>query len=317
MVDNPLIIKKTLQNMLDIQEKINKNSYIQISMENENDSFENIVSNRIEKEEKYYEDYYESCDLFCYKFPCHCCLCCLKKENKNDIVKIKKTEENEAIFNSYDKFLKIKENEKELNLWEKFLFVVIVFFHYFSIAQINSIIYSLLEEAKRSFFIYINLEKYLTTNSFSDFIKNSNIKDTSQINLFYLTSLFTSHLLKMCSLNFLYIICFMINSTILIIMRYIDYKSPEETKNYGNYQFEEFVLKVCAPLVFLYTFTGFIASFPFYIIKSYKEYQSFSPVLINFIILLSIIVKLVSCQYLKIYDYILLRYFFFIHLELL
>ena len=122
MVDNPLIIKETLQDMLDIQEKINKNSYIQISMENENDSFENIVSNRIEKEEKYYEDYYESCDLFCYKFPCHCCLCCLKKENKNDIVKIKKTEENEAIFNSYDNFLKIEENEKELNLSEKFFF---------------------------------------------------------------------------------------------------------------------------------------------------------------------------------------------------
>ena len=37
-------------------------------------------------------------------------------------MKIKKTEENEAIFNSYDKFLKNKENEKELNLWVKNFF---------------------------------------------------------------------------------------------------------------------------------------------------------------------------------------------------
>ena len=69
---------------------------------------------------------------------------------------------------------------------------------------------------KRCLFIYIRgiYEDKLTTESFQDFLENSNIKDSSQINYFYITSFIKAYLLKCLNIYILSIICFL--NTILL-----------------------------------------------------------------------------------------------------
>ena len=282
--------------------------------ENENNTLliekgpiEKLISNRIEKEDNYYKEYYENCNLYFCKFPCHCCLCCLKSNYKNSI---KQIEEDENDFNSYDNFLK-KNKKRKLKIELAYLFFFLfIFFHYIAIAQINSVMYSLFGEAKRSFFISFNFTDHLTNKSFEELIKNSNIKDTSQINLFYFTSIFTSHLLKIFNKYVLYIISFLINSIILLRMCFIDYLSCKQTENYEPYKFEDYILNVIAPLASLYIFTGFIASIPFYLVETFKELSGISPWSINLLIISAVIIKIILCK-IPIYEYNLYELFLY------
>ena len=205
-----------------------------------------LIQNRKNSEEKYYNEYYNSCYwkcLFCLKkdkccccnnyclccvkkYKCcywNCCLLCLKKDKKQKIVKIEGEEksliqildEEETKFDTYDE---LKNDSEKLNWIYKIIFYFIILFHYCSIAFINSILYSLFGEIQRSACIYFNLWlDEVTTSDFTEIFKSSNLKDISQINNFYLTSFLAPFLLKYFNIICVYIICFLIN--IIIILR--------------------------------------------------------------------------------------------------
>ena len=155
---------------------------------------ENIFEDKIKNEKEYYEEYYQKC-----KF-CICpCLCCLKeekikKDNKNISEIVETIKEIEKQEKDFDKFIEKKEENglkfcQNICLYIFYLFIALL--HYFSIAQINSVMYFLFGEAKKFWFIYTNQLDKVIDKSFPELVKNSNTKDTSQINYFYLSSIIT------------------------------------------------------------------------------------------------------------------------------
>lgn len=87
----------------------------------------------------------------------------------------------------------------------------------------------------------------------------------------------------------LYIICCAVNIIILIRIYFID----ENEKFREYHDFESFALNVIAPFVSLYIFTGFIASTPFHILKTFKELKNKAPwftCLINLVNVLAVII---------------------------
>ena len=302
---------------------INENKNLENIIEKENNKLDNkiiyehledIMITKLENENNYYKEYYENCEHCCI---CHLCLCCLKEENKITINNITQIETEEKNFDSFDDFIKNEEKKtlecKDIKCVHIF-FLFIIFFHYYAIAHINSVMYSLFGEAKRCFFIYTNMWENVSKNSFSEYIKNSNIKDTSQINYFYLSSFLTSFILNICNIYVLYIICFIINIIILIRINFIEYLNQEQTENFKNYDFEDFVLYVIAPLVSLYIFTGLISSSPFYLVTRIKELSIITPWLINLMLVLAVIVKILFCDIINInlvYFYLIGSFFTF------
>ena len=292
----------------EIQRKFNINNKLQIEHKDDikYEYFGKVLQQKLNSEDEYYKNYYEECKYCCI---CNCCLCCLKNNKKE---KIEDIEKYEKACDSYDKFIK---NNEELSIkeggWKTFFFLIIIIIHYISIAHINSIIYSLFRELRRSASTYFNLwEKAPETEDFNDYFENSNIKDTSQINLFYFSSFLTPFILKIFNIFVLYLICFGINIIILLIINFIDFLSPDKTKIYDNYNFKEFCYKVLAPYITLYIFTGFIASIPFYIRKKYKE-LSISPIYIDLTLVLAVILKICVCHWFS-YTYMSLFYFYLI-----
>lgn len=70
------------------------------------------------------------------------------------------------------------------------IFLIFSLLHFFSISQINGIIYSLIGEVKRSFFYYFKSDFFEdedggTKKSFYEILISSNQNDSSQINFFY------------------------------------------------------------------------------------------------------------------------------------
>ena len=296
---------------------IQPNLEINISEKNEDDdiiikdklkiehinNIENIIQKKLDDEDNYYADYYNShCGCVC-----HYSYCCLKEEKKNQIEQLEKAEK------EFDIYFPQKKTEIKFD-WKIFkdikiiLFTIFIFIHYFVIAQINSVMYSLFGEAKRCSSIYFNILDKKTTKSFYDFITNSNTNDVSQIDFFYLSSLLTSFLLNIFSEVIIYFICLIINIIVLLRIYFIEYKSPEKTKKYENYNINEFLLYVVAPLIALYLFTGLIASIPFYLKKNKKSLLSYPTLLINLISVLSVIIKLLICEYTNFVENFLLKY---------
>jgi len=168
--------------------------------------------------------------------------------------------------------------------------------------------YSLFEELKRGWFFYTNQSDKVTDDSFKIIIENSNLKDTSQINFFYLFSLFTPFILNICNIYILYFICCAVNIIILIRIYFID-----KNEKFRDYDIESFSLNVIAPFVSLYIFTGFIASTPFLILKSFKELKNKAPWftwLINLVNVLAVIIKIVCIENLMFTDNLILNHLF-------
>ena len=278
-----------------------------------------IIYDKQIAEKDWYKEHYQNCNcnLGCCSFDCsfNCCLCCLKDKYKKSAIKeIKDIEDVQKSIDKYDKNIqKINDNDQKFcNLICNDVFIFLFFcFHYFGIAQINSLLYSLFGEMKRCIFIYMRgiYEDKLTTGSFQDFLENSNIKDSSQINYFYITSFITPYLLKCLNIYVLYIICFLSNIIIILCVWLYDYLPPQETIKYANYGLMEFIAKVVLIYCFFYLFTGILVYIPFEIIQRKMDY--ISSYRINIPLILAIIVKIIVFEKINLSDNYILRFLYF------
>ena len=234
---------------------------------------------------------YKEC---CCSIVCFCC-CCSKENRNNDTLKKQEKE-----IETYPELISQNIQKKDLFCcnYQFFFLCVFGFLHFIAISQVNSIAYSLFGEVKRSLLKHLNnkiswINMKLTNKSFLTFLKNSNSDDSSQINLFYFSSLFTPKLLSNLKMKKLYCFCIIINVVTVIFLFLFEFLTEEEIKSDKNYSFPYLLLRLILSLICLYLNTGLIALLPYKMLElnEYYKQKEYSWHL-NLLILLSIITKI-------------------------
>ena len=193
---------------------------------------------------------YKEC---CCSIVCFCC-CCSREGRNNDTLKLQEKE-----IETYPELISQNIQKKDFFCCNCQFSVLCVlgFLHFIAISQVNSIAYSLFGEVKRSLLKHLNnkiswINMKLTTKSFLTFLKNSNSDDSSQINLFYFSSLFTPKLLSTFKMKKLYCFCIIINVITVIFLFLFEFLTEEEIKSEKNYSFPYLLLRLTLSLICLY-----------------------------------------------------------------
>ena len=170
-------------------------------------------------------------------------------------------------------------------------FSIISLSHFFLMAIIEAVIFSLMREIFRTFHFYYygEYDKY-DKKDFKYYLTISSKNDTSQINFNYLSSIITNFFVFKTNLYIPYLISNLGIIITIASMLLFDFKNWDEIQKGDNYQlFDFFVL--LGILVVLYTFSGIISLYPVYIIKQSKFYRRWSILLICFLLTFSVCVK--------------------------
>jgi len=152
----------------------------------------------------------------------------------------------------------MNENKDFSNTFQKNLIYSII--HFLAIAEINDVLFALLEEVKKSLHYLINKDEYNKEKTYFDFFKNGVLYDSSQINFNYLSALLSNTLIDILGDDITYLICFLLNVGILILLYFVHLINA---KSFYNNAFTYF-MKVSLFYFFIYTFTGIVALIPFY-----------------------------------------------------
>ena len=79
--------------------------------------------------------------------------------------------------------------------WKIILFVIISIFHYLAMTEVEGLLFSLFEEIKRVI-VFEDRDSYPTNKTFYEFLGNSTLTDTAQINCNYWFSFLSPYLIK-------------------------------------------------------------------------------------------------------------------------
>ena len=175
---------------------------------------------------------------------------------------------------------------KKLNLHnnvEKELFLSIL--HFWGISEVNGILFSLLEEMKKSFHHLKGDQTYNNGINFYYFFKDLVFYDSSQINFNYFSSILSTTFINIMGETRTYFLCLFLNivSLILLYLFHIT-ELNEEYENEFNY-----LLKTGCFYLFIYIFTGIIGLMPFYLLKN--KNSDWNIFLINLCCFIGVLLK--------------------------
>ena len=109
----------------------------------------------------------------------------------------------------------MNENKDFSNNFQKNLIYSII--HFLAIAEINDVLFAILEEIKKSLHYLINKDKYNEDKNYFSFFIDGVLYDSSQINFNYLSALLSNTLIDILGDDITYLICFISNIGILIL----------------------------------------------------------------------------------------------------
>jgi hypothetical protein len=260
---------------------------------NKTNNFYRLIDNLRKDEEKLNEKFY-------IKFIC--CFCCCKKCG------IKKTinsriEEVEKLRSKqiYDKLEKIRDNYMSKKPSEpmkistiissiQIYFLILSFLHFFAIAEVDSILFSLFGELKREIIFKIK-EKYRTNKTFYTFFEKSTLNDSSQINFNFLFSFLALYFIGKLGITKLYSMSIIFIFLLIFFISIFNFLSQEEINtNKIHYDISRFITLIIIYLS-IYFFASLISLIPHYIIFKDGSYNFYSLLLINLILTLGVIVK--------------------------
>ena len=266
---------------------------------------------------------YDKCASFLDCFCCRCCnyefFTCFKKccskctcsvintkinydDYKNEMNDFKDDEEKlikclEDLRTDYI-FKKDNINTENINYSKLKLICYYIFFslvslaHFFLMAVIEAIIFSLTREIVRTIYFFI-YEKYdeKDRKDFDYYLKKSSKNDTSQINFNYLSSFITE--LFICKTNIVipYIVSNISIIIIVALMLLFDFLKKEDIDNNINNYSELDCIILSIFLILIYCFSGIISLYPVYIIKQSQYYRKISISLICLLLTLSVCLK--------------------------
>jgi hypothetical protein len=195
------------------------------------------------------------------------------------------------IVNNNKKMLKkfrnvlMNENKDFSNNFQKNLIYSII--HFLAIAEINDVLFALLEEIKKSLHYLINNDEYNKDKNYFDFFRNGVLFDSSQINFNYLSALLSNTLIDLLGDDITYLICLLSNIGILILLYFVHLENVKY--EYSN-EFTHFI-KILLFYIFIYTFTGIVALIPFYSMNN--RFSGENIIAINSFLFLGVLFKYV------------------------
>jgi len=179
----------------------------------------------------------------------------------------------------------MNENKDFSNNFQKNLIFSII--HFLAIAEINDVLFAILEEIKKSLHYLINKDNYNSDKYYFDFFMNGVLYDSSQINFNYLSALLSNTLIDLLGDDITYLICFISNIGILILFYKVHLLNAQ--KEYSN-AFTHYI-KMLLFYIFIYTFTGIVALIPFYSMKN--RFSGENIIAINSFLFLGVLLKYV------------------------
>ena len=179
----------------------------------------------------------------------------------------------------------MNENKDFSNNFQKNLIYSII--HFLAIAEINDVLFAILEEIKKSLHYLINKDKYNEDKNYFTFFMNGVLYDSSQINFNYLSALLSNTLIDILGDDITYLICFILNTGILILFYKVHLLNAKY--EYSNV-FTHFI-KMLLFYIFIYTFTGIVALIPFYSMKN--RFSGENIIAINSFLFLGVLLKYV------------------------
>ena len=215
----------------------------------------------------------------------------LKGNVENFIQQNKKNKKKEDLLKFRDILMNVNLNEH--NTVEKELFYSIL--HFWGISEVNGILFSLLEEMKKSFHYLKGDRTYNNDNDndndkeynydFNYFFKTLVFYDSSQINFNYFSSILSTTFINIMGETRTYFLCLFLNivSLILLYLFHIT-ELGEEYENEFNY-----LLKTGCFYLFIYIFTGIIGLMPFYLLKN--KNSDWNIFLINLCCFIGVLLK--------------------------
>ena len=228
-------------------------------------------------------------------------LCCLKKWYKNNIyINEKINEINQTKEEINQILIKIRDNYMEENIsttlnirsqitCEIALFIIISIFHYLAMTEVEGLLFSLFGEIKKIITFWAK-DKYTTNKTFYDFLKNSTLNDTAQINFNYLLSILSPFLIKNNRLFKSYLFSILLIFICFLICWSVNFLDEEQLKENTPYDSKTIILLIIIYII-LYLFASLISLIPHKIIITNKNFTWGYLFLINLSLTLGVIFK--------------------------
>ena len=171
-----------------------------------------------------------------------------------------------------------------------YLFFFLTIIHFYSISEINGVLFSLLEEIKKYFKI-LRKDGYEDKN-FLVFFKYLVYYDSSQINFNYLSSILSIPIINLIDVTATYFISWFFNLVVLVALYFIHIL---DFFDLNSNDFDSFMV-VTILYILLYIFTGLVGLLPFQILKNKNNLCN--NITINLCSLIGVLLKTVIHFYL-------------------
>ena len=228
---------------------------------------------------------------------------CLEKiENLiNNNQENQKKQENQKYLLKLRDILMIK-NVNPNNDLETYIFFSI--FHFYALSEINGILFSLLEEIKKSaHYLFTKDSEYNKEKNFYDFFLDLVLYDSSQINFNYLSSMLSNSIINLIDVIPTYIMSTACNSVLLILLYFFHLTELDEERDIEIIYF----CKMGSFFLLIYLFTGIIGLLPFYLLENKNNPKNI--VVGNFCLFLGVIIKNIL-HFVFIYIYLIIIFIF-------
>ena len=210
---------------------------------------------------------------------------CLEKiENLiNNNQEKKNNQENKKYLLKLRDILMIK-NVNSNNDLETYIFFSIL--HFYALSEINGILFSLLEEIKKSaHYLFTKDSEYNKEKNFYDFFLDLVLYDSSQINFNYLSSILSNKIINLIDVTPTYIVSTACNTMLLILLYFFHLSELNEERDIEIIYF----CKMGSFFLLIYLFTGIIGLLPFYLLENKNNPKNI--VVGNFCLFLGVIIK--------------------------
>ena len=169
------------------------------------------------------------------------------------------------------------------------LFIIISIFHYLAMTEVEGLLFSLFGEIKKIITFWAK-DKYTTNKTFYDFLKNSTLNDTAQINFNYLLSILSPFLIKNNRLFKSYLFSILLIFICFLICWSVNFLDEEQLKENTPYDSKTIILLIIIYII-LYLFASLISLIPHKIIITNKNFTWGYLFLINLSLTLGVIFK--------------------------
>ena len=204
--------------------------------------------------------------------------------------------------NFRDKYLK-RNNLDTINIcskvtWSVGLFLLVSIFHYVAMTEIEGILYSISWEIKK-IIIFMAKGEYTTYKTFYNFLKNSTLIDTAQINFNYFFSFLCPYFIKNNRLKKIYIISIIIIFISILLSSTANFLDEEKLKKNDESGSGTLTLLIIIYLL-IYFFFFFLSLIPHKILMKNDNFSCLYLLLINMSLTVGVILKNLIHDYFEI-----------------